>query len=96
MGMSSQSRVPPLAAREIMGCHDQRAEDTRNTNEAGLHHREERKERHIETGTTKATDRPVTKAAVAVGTGATIEAEALAAPREGIDHHTTEAHPVEK
>lgn len=94
--MNSQSRVPPLAGREILGFPDQRAEHTRTSDEAGLRHREEEKERHIETGTMKATDRPAMKAAAAAAIGAVIEAEVKVAAREGIDHHTTEAHPVEK
>lgn len=98
MGMNSQSRVPPLAARGILGCCDQRAGDTRITDEAGLHHREEEEKRHIETGTTKVTDRPAMKAAAAaaVETGVVLEAEAEAEAREGIDRHFMEAHPVEK
>ena len=96
--MSSQLRVPPLAGREILGFPDQRAEHTRTSDEAGLHHREEEKERHIETGTMKAIDRPAIRvvAAAAVAIGAMFEAKVKVAAREGIDHHTTEAHPVEK
>ena len=62
--------------------------------ETGLHHHKEEKERHIETGTTRDIDRLAMIAAAVVGIEVVAEAEVLA--REGIDHHTTEAHPVEK
>ena len=82
----------------MLGFRDQRAEDMMIIDEAGLHRREKEKERHIETGTTKATDRPFMKAEAAVETGAVIEAEAEAeaAAIGGIDHRTTEARLVGK
>lgn len=94
MGTNLQSRVPPLAERGTQGLHDQITEDTRTTGEVNLHHHEEEKERHIEKGTTKATDRPAMTAAAEVVIVAVIKVEAAA--REGIDHRTMEAHPVEK
>ena len=39
VGTNLPSRVPPLAKKETLGLHDQRTEDTRATNEVGLHRR---------------------------------------------------------
>ena len=94
MGTNSQSKVPQLVERGTWGFRDRRTEDTRIAGETGLLHREEEKERHIETGTTKDIDRLAMPAAAAVGIEAAIEAEAAA--REEIDHHTMEVLPVEK
>ena len=98
MGTNSQSRAPPPAETGTQWFRDQRTELTRTTGEAGPHRREKEKERHIETGTTRATDRQVMTAAAAVRIEAVTEAvyQAKAAAREGIDHRTMEAHPVEK
>ena len=100
MGTNSQSRVPPLAARGGWGFHDQKIEDTRIIVEPGLHRLEEERGCYIATGTTKATDRPATTAAAAVGneaaTEATIKAVTEAVAQEGIGHRIMEAHSAEK
>ena len=92
--MNSQSRVPPLAARGNWRFHDQRIEDTKTSGETGLHHREKERERHIETGIAKDTDRPAMIAVAAAETEAVVEAGV--AVGEGIGHRTMEVHLVEK
>ena len=92
--MNSQSRVPPLAAREKWRFHDQRTEDTKTSGETGLHHREKEKERHIETRIAKDTDRPAMMAVAAVEIEVVVAAGV--AVGEEIGHRTMEVHLVEK
>ena len=94
MGTSSQSKVHQLAEIGTWELCDQRAGNTRITAEITHLHREDERERRIETGTTKDIDRLAMTITAAVEIQAVIEAEAAA--REGIDHRTTEALPAEK